>query len=187
MTLGEKLKNIRKRFGLSQEKLSKMIYVSRQAITKWENDMGIPDSENLKSLSELFGISTDYLLKEEISSNCIIMYKKLDKNKYKNKINSYSEILKEYYNEPYEVYSLMILKNLNKTEQLLDLLSGGNYSNMKQVSDLSPYYLVKIDDLKLLVNIKNWTLNVRELPQDINEKKFIIDDNKFIKMGRIKF
>lgn len=43
MTLGEKLKEIRKRFGLSQEQLAEIINVSRQAITKWESDNGLPD------------------------------------------------------------------------------------------------------------------------------------------------
>ena len=48
MTLGQKLKEIRKRFGLSQEQLAEIMNVSRQAITKWENDSGIPDISNLQ-------------------------------------------------------------------------------------------------------------------------------------------
>ena len=51
MTLGQKLKEIRKRFGLSQEQLAEIMNVSRQAITKWENDTGIPDTSNLLELS----------------------------------------------------------------------------------------------------------------------------------------
>ena len=48
MTLGQKLKEIRKKFGLSQEQLAEIMNVSRQAITKWETDEGLPDTENLK-------------------------------------------------------------------------------------------------------------------------------------------
>ena len=51
MTLGQKLKEIRKRFGLSQGQLAEIMNVSRQAITKWENDAGIPDTSNLLELS----------------------------------------------------------------------------------------------------------------------------------------
>ena len=45
MTLGQKLKEIRKRFGLSQESLAEIMNVSRQAITKWESDEGLPDGK----------------------------------------------------------------------------------------------------------------------------------------------
>ena len=62
MTLGQKLKEIRKKIGLSQEQLAEIINVSRQAITKWETDAGLPDTENLKELSRIFEISIDYLL-----------------------------------------------------------------------------------------------------------------------------
>lgn len=61
-TLGEKLKSARKDAGLTQEQLAVKLMVSRQAITKWETDKGMPDLENLKSLSQLLGVSIDYLL-----------------------------------------------------------------------------------------------------------------------------
>lgn len=62
MTLGQKLKEIRKRFELSQEQLAEIMNISRQAITKWENDGGLPDINNLQELSKIFGITVDYLL-----------------------------------------------------------------------------------------------------------------------------
>lgn len=97
MTLGEKLKDIRKRFGLSQEKLANMLNVSRQAITKWENDTGIPDISNLQEISKVFGITVDYLLNNQNRLPALSMKKELDKGKYKNKIFSYAEILNKYY------------------------------------------------------------------------------------------
>ncbi len=48
MTFAEKLKSMRKQSGMSQEKLAEKIGVSRQAITKWESNTGIPDIENIK-------------------------------------------------------------------------------------------------------------------------------------------
>ena len=65
MTFAEKLKSIRKQAGISQEKLAEKLGVSRQAVTKWETDAGIPDIENIKAISALFDISIDELLGNE--------------------------------------------------------------------------------------------------------------------------
>ncbi len=65
MTLGERIKNYRQKLKLSQEELAEKINVSRQAITKWENDSGIPDIDNLISLSKIMGISLDELVMGE--------------------------------------------------------------------------------------------------------------------------
>ena len=68
MTLGEKIKEMRKKFGLSQEELASIMNVSRQAITKWESDGGLPDISNLQELSKVFGITIDYLLDRKESN-----------------------------------------------------------------------------------------------------------------------
>ena len=65
MTLGEKIKELRRGRGLSQEELAEQINVSRQAVSKWELDLSLPDIDNIVQLSRLFGISTDQLLIEE--------------------------------------------------------------------------------------------------------------------------
>lgn len=62
MTFAEKLKSIRKQAGMSQEQLAEKLGVSRQAVTKWETDAGIPDIENMMAISTLFDISIDELL-----------------------------------------------------------------------------------------------------------------------------
>lgn len=62
MTFAEKLKSIRKQAGMSQEQLAEKLGVSRQAVTKWETDAGIPDIENIMAISVLFDISIDELL-----------------------------------------------------------------------------------------------------------------------------
>ena len=65
MTFAEKLKSIRKQAGMSQEQLAEKLGVSRQAVTKWETDAGIPDIENIMAISTLFDISIDELLSNE--------------------------------------------------------------------------------------------------------------------------
>jgi transcriptional regulator with XRE-family HTH domain len=180
MTLGQKLKEIRKRFGLSQEALAEIMNVSRQAITKWENDGGLPDVSNLQALSKVFGITVDYLLNDENNLPALSMKKKLDKEKYKNKISSYEEILKEYYANPWEIYVLTRGKKMTKSEALFDFIVGsGTVELADALNDMSPYYLVKKDNLKLLVNIKDWILEAVELPIDTDEKKFEYGKNKF--------
>lgn len=67
MTLGEKIKELRKKYGFTQEKLAEQLAVSRQAITKWETDGGIPDIENITAIAKLFHVSADYLLSDESS------------------------------------------------------------------------------------------------------------------------
>lgn len=62
MTLGERIKEYRQKVGLSQEALAEKINVSRQAITKWESNNGIPDIDNLIMLSKVMGISLDELV-----------------------------------------------------------------------------------------------------------------------------
>lgn len=130
MTLGQKLKEIRKKFGLSQEQLAEIMNVSRQAITKWENDRGTPDVSNLQELSKIFGITVDYLLNNENQLPALSMRKVLDRDKYKNKISSYSMILKEYYAEPYEVYNLVRRKKMTKLEWILDLFTWGIHDDI---------------------------------------------------------
>lgn len=67
MKLPEKIQRERKKMGLSQEKLAEKIGVSRQAITKWGNGLASPELEKIVSLSECFKVSTDYLLKDNIT------------------------------------------------------------------------------------------------------------------------
>lgn len=69
MTFAEKLKSIRKKAGMSQEQLAEKLGVSRQAVTKWETDAGIPDIENIMAISALFDISIDELLSNERGAN----------------------------------------------------------------------------------------------------------------------
>lgn len=65
MTFAEKLKSIRRQADMSQEQLAEKLGVSRQAVTKWETDTGIPDIENIMAISALFDISIDRLLSDE--------------------------------------------------------------------------------------------------------------------------
>ncbi len=63
MSLGETIRECRKKAALSQEQLAGKLNVSRQAVTKWESDKGIPDIANLIAISDEFELSLDELIK----------------------------------------------------------------------------------------------------------------------------
>lgn len=75
MILADKIINERKKNGWSQEELADMLGVSRQSVSKWEGAQAVPDLQKILKLAEIFGVSTDYLLKDEIeaeeASNCM--------------------------------------------------------------------------------------------------------------------
>ena len=66
MILGDKITNLRKKEGWSQEELAHQLGVSRQAVSKWESGGSIPDLDKILRLSQLFGVSTDYLLRDDL-------------------------------------------------------------------------------------------------------------------------
>lgn len=66
MIFADKLIKLRKQSGWSQEELAERLDVTRQSISKWEGAQSVPDLERMLKLSELFGVSLDYLLKDEI-------------------------------------------------------------------------------------------------------------------------
>lgn len=66
MILADKIIEERKKLGFSQEELAEKLSVSRQAVSKWESAQSIPDLQKIIRMSELFSVSTDYLLKDEM-------------------------------------------------------------------------------------------------------------------------
>lgn len=66
MILADKIIALRKKNGFSQEELAEKLGVSRQSISKWEGAQSTPDLDRILEMSKLFGVSTDYLLKDEM-------------------------------------------------------------------------------------------------------------------------
>ena len=69
MTFSEKIINLRKAHGWSQEDFAEKLNVSRQAISRWENDGAFPDALNILQISKLFGVTADYLLNDDYTSD----------------------------------------------------------------------------------------------------------------------
>ena len=66
MLLADKIVTLRKRAGWSQEELAAQLGVSRQSVSKWEGAQSVPDMQKVVQMSRRFGVTTDYLLKEEL-------------------------------------------------------------------------------------------------------------------------
>lgn len=63
MTFGERLQALRQRAGMSQDALAERLGVSRQAVSRWERDETMPETDKVIALADLFGVTTDYLLR----------------------------------------------------------------------------------------------------------------------------
>ena len=68
MTLGQRIQELRKQHGMSQERLGDALGVSRQAVSKWEGDNGIPELDTLIAMSRLFNVTVGQLLGVEEAS-----------------------------------------------------------------------------------------------------------------------
>lgn len=80
MNLSNRIQSLRETNKLSQEELAEKLEVSRQAISKWENGVSKPDINNIVKLSEIYGVTTDFLLtgveipKNELEEETQIIY-----------------------------------------------------------------------------------------------------------------
>lgn len=66
MNLADKVQQLRKQNNLSQEQLADKMGVSRQSISKWESGQSVPEISKIVQLSDIFGVTTDYILKDDI-------------------------------------------------------------------------------------------------------------------------
>ena len=72
MIFADKIIQLRKQRGWSQEELAERMHVTRQSVSKWESMQSVPDIERVVQLSELFGVSLDYLLKDDVKDLSLI-------------------------------------------------------------------------------------------------------------------
>ena len=185
MTLGEKLKAARKKAGLSQEELAKKVSVSRQAITKWENNKGIPDVENLKALAALFDVSVDYLLSDADDLSVQVIREPIDLTQYRKsgkERGAFDAAVRAKYPSAGVIYPLTRRRKLTTWESIVDfVVQPGTLNAADSLRDLSGYYVVDLGDRHLLVNVSKEFVESRELTTRFNKRKQVIGDNVFTK------
>ena len=188
MTLGEKIKQARIDANLTQEELASKLTVSRQAISKWESDKGMPDIGNLKAMAGLLNVSVDYLLddgstldlgvtREAIDlSGCGTGSKKCRKNR----------IVCEKYPGA-EIFMLMPQRKLTKGKKIIDRmvflltdLPGAGFEIAHSIDELgTEYYLVNRGSEQYLVSVSDEFLESRRLAERISGKKFTLGEHIF--------
>ena len=185
MTLGRKLKAARQQAGLSQQELAKKLNVSRQAITKWENDRGVPDIENLKSLARLFDVSIDYFVGNGREFSARVVREPIDLAQYEatGKARSRSDAaVRAQYPDAETIRPLTRGKRLSFWEWVVDfIVQPGVLNTASALRDLSAYYVVDLGDRHLLVNITREFIESRELATKFEGRKQAIGDNVFVK------
>lgn len=188
MKFNEKLKEYRKIFGLSQEKLAEKLNVSRQVITKWENDGGLPEISNLQTVAKLFGVSIDYLLDEGQNVDYPILRDEiiLDKNNYSNRYDYVVSYLKEEYTDQGNIYALTeVGKENSKLTEMIDFLTFG-ISNLSYITEWisSPaiWFVVEMKTQNLIVKATRNVIEIRELSSIVDTNKFTFDKTKLLKL-----
>lgn len=72
MQLADKLQQLRKQKNISQEELAQMLEVSRQSVSKWESGQSVPEIDKIVRLSDIFEVTTDYLLKDTCDAQTVV-------------------------------------------------------------------------------------------------------------------
>lgn len=108
MKLCEKIVTLRKAKGMSQENLAEKLNVSRQAVSRWEVGSAMPDAANLLQISKLFGVTADYLLNDEYTSDQDVPQVRQVRKNHSNQILFYLIIL-EILNLPIQFMTVVIL------------------------------------------------------------------------------
>ena len=183
MTLGEKIREARRKCGLSQEQLADKMSVSRSAIAKWETDKGFPDVGNLKLLARLLNTSLDRLLDdaEEVDESVIrekynlIAYgpgcKKVKKDR----------VVRERFPNA-KIYTLLGRQQLNKLKRFADNVTDCHTTVDELIKDVNKsFYLIEIDGRQLFVTLTDSFIETRPLEQPIENNSFSIDGWNFIK------
>lgn len=138
MMFTEKIKNLRKQAQLSQEQLAEKLNVSRQAVTKWETGIGVPDIENLRAISSLFHISIDELL-----DNAPLMH------------------AQEFLYQSTTEYDINCIKNYDIALEGANCIQLEGYEGEKLlvrlasdvISDIQSTFKVKLDDQKKKIDV----------------------------------
>ncbi len=90
MILADKIIDLRKKAGWSQEELAEKLAVTRQSVSKWEGAQSIPDMDKVVQMSRLFGVTTDYLLKDELEEQTAAPVEEDDEDEEAERVQRYA-------------------------------------------------------------------------------------------------
>ena len=185
MTVSEKIKDIRVRFGLSQEQFSEKLRVSRQTITKWESGAALPDSNNIMTMAKLFGITADYLLQNSDPAPLLALRQTLDEPVSTVSTKSALGAVRKAFPEPYTITPLVKQFRASRLQESLnaiwtffmpvefppDIFTAG-----QSMSDWSAYFLVENNHRQMIVNLQKDKLVASEISQPFTGNVYKTDE-----------
>ena len=186
MNVGEKIKALRQQNGLSQEGLANKLSVSRQAITKWETNRGLPDIENLKCLSKLFNVSLDYLVTEGNDELSAQINEKINLEEYNAIKHSYKCtedcIVLHKFPQALKIFPLVQEKRLNRLEKIFEWLFMpffGAFDIIDKLNNRRKSYLIDNNGQNLLVTVTKDIMETSVLPYTVIDKQFVHENYKY--------
>jgi len=183
MTLGEKIREARRKCGLSQEQLAEKMSVSRSAVAKWETDKGLPDVGNLKILARLLSVSVDQLLDEtEVTDEPMIResYSLAAYGRGCKKVKK-DRVVREKFPDG-KIYTLFGRQELMDP----DRCSGSAPDCRTNPQDLikntdKAFYLIEKENRQFFVTVTDTFVEIRPLEQPLQGSSFTVDGWNFIK------
>ena len=183
MTLGEKIREARRKCSLSQEQLAEKMSVSRSAIAKWETDKGLPDVGNLKVLARLLSVSVDQLLDETDATDETVIRESYNLAAYGRGCKKVKKdrVVQEKFPDG-KIYSLFGRQELID----LDQFAGSALDCQTSLQDLiknadKAFYLIEKEDRQFFVTVTDTFVEIRPLEQPLQGNSFTIDGWNFIK------
>ena len=183
MTLGEKIREARRKCGLSQEQLAEKMSVSRSAVAKWETDKGLPDVGNLKILARLLSVSVDQLLDDTDATDELVIreaYSLAAYGKGCKKVKK-DRVVREKFPDG-KIYTLFGRQELMD----LDRCSGSAPDCRTNPQDLikntdKAFYLIEKENRQFFVTVTDTFVEIRPLEQPLQGNSFTVDGWNFIK------
>lgn len=187
MTLGGKIRDARKRCGLSQEQLAEKLCVSRSAIAKWETDKGLPDIGNLKILSRLLNVSVDHLLDDEESEECPMIRERFNPAAYGRGCKKVikDRVMRDKFSDA-KIHGLLGRKELPRgADMKRELLYASPCKGPEHVSAIKDqdkeFYLVEKEGKQFFVTVTDEFVETRLLEQPLSGNSFCFGGWSFIK------
>lgn len=185
MTFGKNLITLREKAGISQGQLAENLNVSRQAVSKWERNGGMPDIGNLKNIADLFGVSIDGLLDHTVIHNPVVIREKIaiSATSKPGSIRAGQDAaVRNIFPHAQAIYPLIRTKKMTKAETVPDVPEQpGVLPPADSLRVTGAYYLVEWNNRQLLVQVTNELLEGKELKCKFKGKKCVIDGNIFNK------
>lgn len=190
LTIGKFIALKRKEKNLTQEQLAETLGVSNKTVSKWECGNGIPDVDNLKTLSRLLNVSIDYMLDNGEAIDELVMREPYNLSEYGKggKGKRKDRAVRDKFPDA-EIYTLLGEQKLTKGEKVIDNVLGiltdapfgipGLINSVKNAD--KQFYLVERDGKQFFVTVTDEFIETRQLSKRMNGKKIEIGNWKFTK------